>query len=128
MNGKLVMEVTVTELVSPLLFARLSACASPRERAAVFKACAEAHLRGESSGARDDAANANDRHSGSTTRSTTNAFGRNDVGSATAPTKTNDTLNELGAELGLQSIPIAHETEQSSVMTDALGDSLAGFL
>ncbi|WP_321788185.1 MULTISPECIES: hypothetical protein [Paraburkholderia] len=124
MNGKLVMEVTVTELLSPLLFARLSACASPRERAAVFKACAEAHLRGERSVARDDAANVNDRHSGSPTRSDTKAFGRNDGASATAPTKTNEALNELG----LQSIPIAHESEQSSVMTDALGDSLAGFL
>ncbi|RQM45213.1 hypothetical protein EHZ19_24900 [Paraburkholderia bannensis] len=124
MNGKLVMEVTVTELLSPLLFARLSACTSPRERAAVFKACAEAHLRGEGSIARDDAVNVNDRHSGSTTRSDAKALGRNVGGFATAPTKTNEGLNELG----LQSIPTVDGSETSSVMTDALGDSLAGFL
>ncbi|MFP3708493.1 hypothetical protein SB783_31225 [Paraburkholderia sp. SIMBA_009] len=122
MNGKLVMEVTVTELVSPLLFERLSACASPRERAAVFKACAEAHLRGETSGARDDAVSVKDHDSGSTARSAANAFGRDAAASASAPTMTSGAFTELG----LQSIPITHEGGASSIMTDALGDSLAG--
>lgn len=48
MNGKLVMEVTITEVLHPLLFERLRECASARERAAIFKACAEAYLRGDS--------------------------------------------------------------------------------
>lgn len=48
MNGKLVMEVTIAEVLHPLLFERLRDCASARERAAIFKACAEAYLRGDS--------------------------------------------------------------------------------
>ena len=51
MNGKFVMEITVPQLQHPLLYERLRACATARERAAVFRALAEAHLRGESSGA-----------------------------------------------------------------------------
>lgn len=47
MNGKFVMEVTVPQLQHPLLYERLSACASARERAAVFRALAEAQLRGD---------------------------------------------------------------------------------
>ncbi|WP_321817847.1 MULTISPECIES: hypothetical protein [unclassified Paraburkholderia] len=49
MNGKFVMEVTVPQLQHPLLYERLRACASPRERAAVFRALAEAQLRGDHS-------------------------------------------------------------------------------
>lgn len=47
MNGKFVMEITVPQLQHPLLYERLSACASARERAAVFRALAEAQLRGD---------------------------------------------------------------------------------
>ncbi|WP_321853324.1 hypothetical protein [Paraburkholderia tropica] len=46
MIGKIVMEVTITELQSPLLHERLTACGSPRERAAVLRALAEAQLLG----------------------------------------------------------------------------------
>lgn len=49
MNGKFVMEVTVPQLQHPLLYERLSACANARERAAVFRALAEAQLRGDHS-------------------------------------------------------------------------------
>jgi hypothetical protein len=48
MNGKFVMEVTVPQLQHPLLYERLSACRTARERAAVFRALAEAQLRGDS--------------------------------------------------------------------------------
>lgn len=51
MNGKFVMEVTVPQLQHPLLYERLSACTTARERAAVFRALAEAQLRGEPIGA-----------------------------------------------------------------------------
>jgi hypothetical protein len=51
MNGKFVMEITVPQLQHPLLYERLSACRTARERAAVFRALAEAQLRGESYGA-----------------------------------------------------------------------------
>lgn len=48
MTPVIVMEVTVNAYTSPLLYERLRACATRRERAAVLRACAEAHLRGES--------------------------------------------------------------------------------
>jgi hypothetical protein len=48
MNGKIEMEITINALVSPLLYDRLSHCATARERAAVFRSLAEAHLREES--------------------------------------------------------------------------------
>ncbi|RXV64483.1 hypothetical protein D1006_39845 [Burkholderia stabilis] len=50
MSDKIEMTVTINELVSPLLFERLSACSSARRRAAVLKALAESALRHELTG------------------------------------------------------------------------------
>lgn len=50
MNDKIEMTVTVNPLVSPKLFQRLRACSSPRERAIVFRALAEARLWDETMG------------------------------------------------------------------------------
>lgn len=47
MNDKFEMEITINPLVSPLLYERLRRCTSARERAAVFRSLAEAHLREE---------------------------------------------------------------------------------
>ncbi|AOJ10086.1 hypothetical protein [Burkholderia mayonis] len=47
MSDKIEMTITINELVSPLLFERLSACSSARRRAAVLKALAESALRQE---------------------------------------------------------------------------------
>ncbi|MGG2041485.1 MULTISPECIES: hypothetical protein [unclassified Burkholderia] len=47
MSDKIEMTITINELVSPLLFERLSSCASARRRAAVLKALAESALRAE---------------------------------------------------------------------------------
>jgi len=48
MNDKYEMAVTINPLVSPLLYDRLSRCATARERAMVIRSLAEAALRGES--------------------------------------------------------------------------------
>lgn len=45
MNSTFTMEITVQQLQYPLLHERLRSCNTPRERAAVFKALAEAQLR-----------------------------------------------------------------------------------
>ncbi|KVK89423.1 hypothetical protein [Burkholderia sp. MSMB1498] len=45
MSDKIEMTITINELVSPLLFERLSACPTARRRAAVLKALAESALR-----------------------------------------------------------------------------------
>lgn len=50
MNDKIEMTVTVNPLVSPKLYQRLRACSSPRERAIVFRALAEARLWDETMG------------------------------------------------------------------------------
>ncbi|WP_321810269.1 MULTISPECIES: hypothetical protein [unclassified Burkholderia] len=50
MSDKIEMTITINELVSPLLFERLSACPSARRRAAVLKALAESALRQELTG------------------------------------------------------------------------------
>ncbi|WP_175657486.1 hypothetical protein [Burkholderia ambifaria] len=50
MSDKIEMTITINELVSPLLFERLSSCPSARRRAAVLKALAEAALRQELTG------------------------------------------------------------------------------
>ncbi|MCA7954243.1 hypothetical protein LGM43_28645 [Burkholderia seminalis] len=50
MSDKIEMTITINELVSPLLFERLSACPSARRRAAVLKALAESALRHELTG------------------------------------------------------------------------------
>ncbi|WP_334033618.1 hypothetical protein [Burkholderia gladioli] len=47
MSDKIEMTITINELVSPLLFERLSSCSSARRRAAVLKALAESALRKE---------------------------------------------------------------------------------
>ncbi|MCC8397271.1 hypothetical protein LJ656_32370 [Paraburkholderia sp. MMS20-SJTR3] len=53
MSDKLQMKVVIDEVTTPLLYARLSAARSPRERAALLRSIAEAGLRdavnGESS-------------------------------------------------------------------------------
>lgn len=50
MSDKIEMTVTVNPLVSPKLYQRLRACSSPRERAIVFRALAEARLWDETMG------------------------------------------------------------------------------
>ncbi|CAG9255160.1 conserved hypothetical protein [Paraburkholderia unamae] len=45
MSGKIEMTVTINSLVSPLLFEKLSGCATPRERAILLRALAEAAIR-----------------------------------------------------------------------------------
>lgn len=50
MSDKIEMTITINELVSPLLFERLSSCPSARRRAAVLKALAESALRQELTG------------------------------------------------------------------------------
>ncbi|WP_175831173.1 hypothetical protein [Burkholderia cepacia] len=50
MSDKIEMTITINELVSPLLFERLSACPSARRRAAVLKALAESAIRQELTG------------------------------------------------------------------------------
>ncbi|WP_176091244.1 hypothetical protein [Burkholderia ambifaria] len=50
MSDKIEMTITINELVSPLLFGRLSSCPSARRRAAVLKALAESALRQELTG------------------------------------------------------------------------------
>ncbi|MGS0896857.1 hypothetical protein ACVBGC_30630 [Burkholderia stagnalis] len=50
MSDKIEMTITINELVSPLLFERLSSCPSARRRAAVLKALAESALRHELTG------------------------------------------------------------------------------
>ena len=50
MSDKIEMTITINELVSPLLFERLSSCSSARRRAAVLKALAESALRQELTG------------------------------------------------------------------------------
>ncbi|AIV73856.1 hypothetical protein X994_6379 (plasmid) [Burkholderia pseudomallei] len=50
MSEKIEMTITINELVSPLLFERLSSCSSARRRAAVLKALAESALRRELTG------------------------------------------------------------------------------
>ncbi|WP_323122487.1 hypothetical protein [Burkholderia alba] len=50
MSDKIEMTITINELVSPLLFERLSTCSSARRRAAVLKALAESALRHELTG------------------------------------------------------------------------------
>ncbi|KWK06015.1 hypothetical protein BGV52_18275 [Burkholderia ubonensis] len=50
MSDKFEMTITINELVSPLLFERLSTCPSARRRAAVLKSLAEAALRQELTG------------------------------------------------------------------------------
>ncbi|CAB3805058.1 hypothetical protein LMG28688_06098 [Paraburkholderia caffeinitolerans] len=50
MSEKIEMTVTVNPLVSPKLYQRLRACSSPRERAIVFRALAEARLWDETMG------------------------------------------------------------------------------
>ncbi|MBU9589479.1 hypothetical protein [Burkholderia multivorans] len=50
MSDKIEMTITINELVSPLLFERLSACSSARRRAALLKALAESALRHELTG------------------------------------------------------------------------------
>jgi len=50
MSDKIEMTVTINPLVSPLLFERLSACTSARQRAAILKSLAEATLRQELTG------------------------------------------------------------------------------
>ncbi|KWB20909.1 hypothetical protein WL32_17460 [Burkholderia cepacia] len=50
MSDKIEMTITINELVSPLLFERLSTCPSARRRAAVLKALAESALRQELTG------------------------------------------------------------------------------
>ncbi|VWC46890.1 hypothetical protein BLA23254_07430 [Burkholderia lata] len=50
MSDKIEMTITINELVSPLLFERLSACPSARRRAALLKALAESALRQELTG------------------------------------------------------------------------------
>ncbi|PCE30278.1 hypothetical protein [Burkholderia ubonensis] len=50
MSDKIEMTITINELVSPLLFERLSTCPSARRRAAVLKSLAEAALRQELTG------------------------------------------------------------------------------
>ncbi|TDN59070.1 hypothetical protein [Paraburkholderia sp. BL10I2N1] len=44
------MKLVIDELTNPLLYARLSAESSPRERAALFRLIAESALRGEAVG------------------------------------------------------------------------------
>ncbi|MDF0506412.1 hypothetical protein POK33_37300 [Burkholderia cenocepacia] len=50
MSDKIEMTITINELVTPLLFERLSSCPSARRRAAVLKALAESALRQELTG------------------------------------------------------------------------------
>ncbi|TCG00966.1 hypothetical protein BZM26_09350 [Paraburkholderia strydomiana] len=45
MSDKLQMKVVIDEVTTPLLYARLSAASSPRERAALLRSIAEAGLR-----------------------------------------------------------------------------------
>ncbi|MEX3941251.1 hypothetical protein AB4Y44_17185 [Paraburkholderia sp. BR10937] len=47
MSDKIVMQVTINPLISPLLYERLSRCASAHERTMVLKSLAEAMLRRE---------------------------------------------------------------------------------
>jgi hypothetical protein len=50
MSDKIEMTVTINPLVSPLLFERLSACTSARQRATILRSLAEATLRQELTG------------------------------------------------------------------------------
>ena len=49
MSGKFAMKLVIDAVTSPLLYARLSAIVSPRERAAFLRSLAEAACRGETS-------------------------------------------------------------------------------
>ncbi|MEI7297095.1 hypothetical protein WCQ02_33620 [Paraburkholderia tropica] len=124
MNGKFVMEVTVTELMSPLLFARLSACSSPRERAAVFKSCAEAHLRGDPGGGSESVARRTESHASDDRRSVAVAS----IVEAPASRKEPPRANSAPRELGLQTIPTADDSSTSGVVDETIGADLATFL
>ncbi|MGU7775644.1 hypothetical protein ACV229_36515 [Burkholderia sp. MR1-5-21] len=51
MSEKFAMKLVIDDVTSPLLFARLSAISSPRDRAALLRSLAEAACRGDTVGA-----------------------------------------------------------------------------
>jgi hypothetical protein len=137
MNAKLVMEITVTEFGSPLLYDLLTTCATPRERAAVFKACAEALLRERLS--RNNPAPALDAASGSRNEAPdirparqeawgpgpTDAVQQTASRSVSPPVSTTANANEPGA--GLQALRTENPGNMSADFGNALGNGLADF-
>lgn len=115
MNGKLVMEVTITEVLHPLLFERLRECASARERAAIFKACAEAYLRGDSTRETRD-----DNESEDVPDRTGSATG------ATSHSRHARTVSALDGGESNEFMPLG--TGDSDGMSGDFGDALGGFL
>lgn len=138
MNAKLVMEVTIAELVNPLLYERLNACATPRERAAVFRACAEAHLRAgltgshpalgsyAANGLRNATTTAESwRQDSPDTRGATDAT-RHETSSAIVSTaSTTATANDPG--VGFQALRTGDRGNMSAAFGDAMGSGLSDF-
>ncbi|WP_321936213.1 hypothetical protein [Paraburkholderia sp. J8-2] len=131
------MEITVTELGSPLLFERLNACATPRQRAAVFKACAEAHLReglirGTPAPERYAPTSVrNDLAAVESAREETNAAGRSDVTRQTAsnpvkpPGSGTTHANEPGA--GFPAVVDEKPRDMSADFINRMSNGLADF-
>ena len=137
MNAKLVMEITVTEFGSPLLYDRLNACGTPRERAAVFKACAEAHLRAGLSrgisapdrhtvyGSRSDAPATESSHHETSAPGPTEPA-RQTASSSTAPTAS-PTANANAPGVGFQALRTESPRDMSGELGNAMGNGLADF-
>lgn len=107
MNGKFVMEVTIPQLQHPLLYERLRACVSARERAAVLRALAEAQLRGDSNGTRSTTAPP----SGSS--ATADAFARPATATVAKSTTTNAPI--VDEDSGFSSVRVDDSDASGSV-------------
>lgn len=114
MNGKLVMEITISQLQHPLLYERLRACANARERAAVLRALAESQLRGDSNGTRSTPAP----HSGSRTTATAAAFVPPAAATVAKATTTNAPV--VDANSGFSSVRVDDSDETGGVFGNYL--------
>ncbi|MEM5316069.1 hypothetical protein [Paraburkholderia sp. JHI869] len=143
MSDKIEMTVTVNPLVSPKLYQRLRACSSPRERAIVFRALAEARLWDETMG------NAHPVERGATDRReppympatsmqerpvqqeaapTQPAAARSAAIASRSPTAPATTGSEAAESLeAFQTVRSADFDDSGSAFSDALGDDFAQF-